>query len=52
MTVMTVWALILLIRQYGFSMIGIIALLLLVLALLLIWEAIRVLKPRRPAVGA
>jgi len=48
MTVMTVWALILLIHQYGLSLIGIIAILLLVLALLLIWEAIRVLKPRRP----
>lgn len=51
MTMMTIWALILLIRQYGLSLIGTIAILLLVLALLLIWEAIRVLKPHRPANG-
>ena len=44
MVVMTVWALCLLIGQYKFSLIGIIAAVLLLLALLLIIEAGRVLK--------
>jgi carbon starvation protein len=44
MVLMTVWALCLLIGQYKFSLIGIIAAVLLLLALLLVIEAIRVLK--------
>ena len=46
MVVMTVWALCLLIGQYKLSLIGIIAAVLLLLALLLVIEAIRVLKSR------
>jgi carbon starvation protein len=47
MTVMTVWALILLIRQYRLSLIGVIAVVLLALSFLLVWEAARALKSRR-----
>lgn len=51
MIVMTVWALITLINQYRLSIIGIIAMLLLVLALLLIVEAARTLKVKPAAIG-
>lgn len=44
MVVMTVWSLVLLIANQGFSLLGGIALLLLILALVLIWEAYRVLR--------
>jgi carbon starvation protein len=44
MVVMTVWALCLLIDQYRFSLIGVIAVILFVLALLLVIESIRVLR--------
>ncbi|MDD5676938.1 MAG: carbon starvation CstA family protein [Kiritimatiellae bacterium] len=43
---MTVWALVILIRQYRLSLIGIIAMLLFLLALLLITEAVRTLMTR------
>jgi len=48
---MTVWALIMLIGQYRLSLIGIIAMLLFVLALLLIVEAARTLKTKPAATG-
>lgn len=48
---MTVWALVTLIGQYHLSLIGIIAMLLLVLALLLIVEAARTLKTRPAVTG-
>ncbi|MFA5043850.1 MAG: carbon starvation protein A [Kiritimatiellia bacterium] len=48
---MTVWALVMLIDQYRLSLIGIIAMLLFVLALLLIVEAARTLKTRPAATG-
>jgi len=44
MIIMTVWALCLLIGEYRLSLIGIIAVVLLLLALLLVIEAVRVLK--------
>lgn len=50
MTVMTVWALFILIGQYKLSLIGLIAIVLLLLALTLFIESVRVLKavPARP----
>jgi hypothetical protein len=44
MNVMTVWALVLLLRQYRFSAVGIIAAVLLSLALILIVEAFKTFK--------
>ena len=41
MNVVTVWALVLLVRRYGLSAVGVIAGVLLLLALLLIFEAVR-----------
>jgi len=46
---MTVWALVMLIGQYRLSLIGIIAMLLFVLALILIVEAVRTLKTKPAA---
>lgn len=46
MIVMTVWALALLIAQYGRTVIGAIAAVLLVMALLLVWETVRALRAR------
>jgi carbon starvation protein len=50
MNVMTLWSLVLLLRSYGFSMIGVIAGVLLLLALGLIVEAVRTLRRAGPAV--
>jgi carbon starvation protein len=47
MITMTLWSLLLLIRRYGFSAIGLIAMVLALLAVLLVAEAFRSL--RRPA---
>jgi carbon starvation protein len=49
MTAMTIWALLLLVGQYGLSSIGVIAWVLLSLAAVLIWEAGRVLLGGVPA---
>ncbi len=49
MNVMTIWALALLTRQYGFSTIGIIAMTLLALACVLIFEAVRTWRSMRRA---
>lgn len=48
MNVMTLWALIILIFQYQFTTIGVIALCLLALALALIAESARIFYPRKP----
>jgi carbon starvation protein len=47
MITMTLWSLLLLIRQYKFSAIGLIAMVLLLLAVLLITEAFRSLRSRK-----
>ena len=52
MVVMTVWALVMLVGQYKLSTIGLIALALLLLALLLIWEAFRTLAFGRRSAGS
>jgi carbon starvation protein len=44
MNIMTIWSLILLLKQYQFSLVGIIAAILLVLAVILIFEALRAIR--------
>jgi hypothetical protein len=44
MNIVTIWALVLLVRQYKFSVVGIIAAVLLLLALILIVEAYKTIR--------
>jgi len=44
MNIVTIWALVLLLRQYRFSAVGVIAAVLLLLALILIFEALKTFK--------
>ncbi|NLX53749.1 MAG: carbon starvation protein A [Planctomycetaceae bacterium] len=51
MTTMTIWALVLLVGQYGISLIGVVAIVLLLLAILLIVESARVMRRSLSGIG-